>query len=185
MEEIISLPTASPENSAIETLIYRWKTPIYTLCYRLTGKKDEADDLFQETWIHIMEKLNRYDSAFDFLPWAKMVCINVFRDRCRSFNRFIAVFKTYSSDEDYAYHYENAVDGTTDINPSENDATMLLLKCIGSLSPSLRLPLVLFYYEDYSYDDIADFLHIPSGTVKSRISRAKAEIKKLMEAHYE
>lgn len=168
---------------SIEVLVHRWKTPLYTLCYRLTRKREEADDLFQDTWIRIMEKINQHKTDCEFLPWAKTICINLFRDRCRMFNRISAVFTSFSTHEQYTYHYENAAD----TQPSADDDLNkdALQKCMRRLSPLLRGVLVLSYYEDYSYEEIANVLQIPQGTVKSRINRAKEMLKEYMEDFYE
>lgn len=177
--------TESSNNTtrSIELLVHTWKTPIYTLCYRLTRKREEAEDLFQDTWIRIMEKIDQHNTDCAFLPWAKTICINLFRDRCRVFNRMTSVFTSFSTHEQYAYHYENAADANV-ANGNDPDSEAVQ-HCMRRLSPLLRGVLVLSYYEEYSYEEIADLLHIPQGTVKSRINRAKQILKEYMEAYYE
>lgn len=160
---------------ALNILIERYKTALYRFCYHLTSNKQEADDLFQDTWVKAVEKIRQYDNSRAFNVWLFSIAMNNYRDKYRKAKRWLSkltdVFgENIQSEEPTAAEH---VEG--------KEVKDLLVKCINELKDSYRIPLILYYYKEISYEDIAKILDIPLGTVKSRLNSAKKKLKEIME----
>jgi len=163
----------------INTLINKYKKPLYNLCFRLTLNRSDADDLFQETWIKAAQTLGRVDSGY-FRQWLFRVCINRYKDDYRKDKRRKDVlYNQFDSNEQKDFILENTNYALS--AEEEYEAKMsyqTLMAHINLLSHKLKIPMVLYYFEQLSYKDIAEIMNIPEGTVKSRLNAAKAVLKK-------
>lgn len=167
-----------------DILVDRYKEPLYSFCRKLTGSRIEADDLFQDTWVKAIRNLHRCDPEKRFINWLFTICINLYRDRYRKLSRWLKVIKSHLSSE----HLDTDLAGieSPDAGPGDNalknEQEKILRRALNSLKDSFRIPLILFYYRDFSHEEIADILAIPKGTVKSRLAAARSHLKKLVEA---
>ena len=66
-------------------MIYEHKDQLYRLCLYLEKDKERADDLFQDTWVKVLEKLHTYDASRAFYPWLTQIAVNTYRDKLRRF----------------------------------------------------------------------------------------------------
>jgi RNA polymerase sigma-70 factor (ECF subfamily) len=173
----------SGHEEAIDMLVDKYKNPLYKLCYHLSEEKFDAEDLFQETWIRVIKNLKRYDCDRAFRTWLFSICINLYKDKYRKKKRWLSVIKEYFSDEDKDHEMENASDEYP--LPEEKLISNMekgkLRKNLSMLEDIYRIPILLYYFKDISYNDMAAILQIPVGTVKSRLNYARGKLKKMME----
>lgn len=159
------------KNKIINDYINQYKKKLTRLCLNLCGNYPDADDLFQETWIKVIKNFDTFDSSKDFEKWLFSICINTYKNNCRSFSRHNTI--SFASAEEKELFLSSIPD--TDIKNEEYEQ---LLEIIGQLPEKYRIVLSLRYFNDYSEKDVAKILNIPVGTVKSRLNKAKQLIRR-------
>lgn len=168
----------------LDILVHRYKDSLYGFCYHLTSNKNEAEDLFQDTWLKVVDKVQYYDLNKKFSTWLYTVTLNLYRDRYRKAKRWLSKIRFMFDDEEGNSELERIDSGEVAINDQleENELKRDLIKSINKLKDTYRVPLILFYYKDMTYEDIAQILDIPMGTVKSRLNTCKKILKEELEA---
>jgi len=163
----------------INILINKYKTQIYNLCFKLTLNRSDADDLFQDTWIKVGKSLQRADQKY-FKQWLFRLCINCYIDNYRKEKRRKDVFyNLYDSNEKKDYVLENTNYSLSAEEEYEcKKDYQKIIEHINMLPEKLKIPMVLFYFQQMKYTDIAKILKVPEGTVKSRLNAAKQRLKK-------
>ena len=159
---------------------------VYALCYRFTGNAADAEDLTQDVFLKIYSNLPSFDAARGSLPvWITTMTRNLLVD---NFRRTRNQRATGSLDEGWDGSDElKPVDRLTTSGPSPHDAVVrreleeMVQKALALVSPELREAVILRDLQDLDYKEIAQVLDIPEGTVKSRISRGRAELARLLE----
>src|ERR1700722_15813270 len=146
----------------------------------LTGKREVAEDLFQETWIRVLMRGAQYNGKARFDTWLFTIARNLVIDLSRK--RTMASLDEMSDANGDDRPFEIAMDGPSPLEQfqsRENSAEVseVLLK----LDPTYREVLVLRFYEELSLDEIANVTRAPLSTVKSRLYRGLAALKPEME----
>jgi RNA polymerase sigma-70 factor, ECF subfamily len=167
----------------METLIERYKDSVYKFCLFLTKSQQEADDLFQETWIKVLKYIHQFDADKTFNPWLTSITLNIYRDRYRKSKRWISVIKQYFSQDEYTQEFKNIKSPLPDPQEAviDTEQSEQLRVCINNLDDTYRLPIILFYFKELSHQEISHLLQIPIGTVKSRLSNGRKKLKEGME----
>lgn len=161
-----------------ENLFNKYKNQIYSLCLKLTRDKNEAEDLFGDTWVKINAKLSNIKEGQNEFNWIYTVCLNTYRKNAKRNARILKDdFKTIE-EQDAAL--ENIYDKNSDVEKiiSDNEEKAIIKKAINKLDDKYRIPLILFYYKDCSYTDVATIMKLPLSTVKYRLSFAKEKLAK-------
>lgn len=141
------------------------------LCISLCKNKFDAQDLYQSTWEKVIRKHKKYNPDLPFDKWLYRICINTHKDMLKSpFRRRNFEFNT--SEE-----LENVLNSVTDTEVSKDDF-IALHQAISKLSLEKRQVVALYYFKDLNTKEIASILEIPEGTVKSRLSSAREQIRK-------
>ena len=151
--------------SMMDELIEQHTPLLYRYAYRLTGNSHEAEDLTQQTYLLVQERGHQLRDVQALRSWLLTIVRNVFLKSRRHRGR------GRSLDD---IEEPQAVDESWDSPVDREQLQQALLE----LSEEFRSPLVLFYFEDFSYQQIADHMGVPIGTVMSRLSRAKTFLKK-------
>ncbi|HVX83960.1 MAG TPA: sigma-70 family RNA polymerase sigma factor [Phycisphaerae bacterium] len=174
------------DDAAMADLIGRYQQELFSFLCRFVADRAAAEDLFQETFIQIHRNAGAFDPERRFRPWLFTIAANKARDFLRAHGRRVA----YSLDNAAGH---GAADGegstfvdlmaaTTQAPPAELSHAEDVARVSAALAtmPALyREVLVLSYFHDFAYRDIADMLHIPLGTVKSRLHAAVAAFAKV------
>lgn len=163
----------------IEKLIDCYGTDIYRFCLKLCMHKANAEDLYQQTFLRMMEiemEMNWQDHPKTFLfSVANSIWKNDIRKKAR--HERIAPTMTISEvTENYVKDDGNLQQEVLD--GIRNDS---LLTCIQELPDKLRVPVELYYSFEYSLKDIATIMQIPTGTIKSRLAKARKIMKRRLE----
>ena len=179
--EIIRRCLAGDER-AYRQLLELYQRQVYTLALRMVRQVEDAEDLAQETFVRMFRALDRYDPSRPFPAWlftiASRLCIDHLRRRRL---RPVSLFQREAgSTEERMIDVEDPglrPDELTSHGEEERRAQEL----IDSLPPHYRIVVLLRHQQGLSYEEIADALHLPLGTVKARIHRARALLKRRLE----
>ena len=137
------------------------KDRVYSLALRLTGNPSEAADLTQEVFLKLLTRLSQFRSDARFSTWLHRIVVNAFLDRRRSTRRMVALTEATPTGA-----------GSGERDAQRRETARLLAEGVAGLEPTLRVPLVLRFVAGLSYEEIAEVLEMPLGTVASRLSRA-------------
>ena len=167
------------ENSAWEGLLRVYTRKIYNLCYRFTGRPEEAEDLTQEVFIKIFQTLQSFDAMQgSFSTWLHRVARNHLVDHYR---RTKKDRMTGSIEEDVETYEATPSPGASPHGQVEaRERKEQLQRALDRLSPDLREAVVLRDLHDLDYLEIAQVLGVPQGTVKSRINRGRLELARVL-----
>lgn len=169
--------------SSVESFIRAHEDSLYSLCRRLAGCRQDADDLYQQTWLKAIQKAQTYRHK-SFRNWLYTICINTFRDQCRRASRREKVTDDQLDAETQEYVIASASDGVSaESIVVENFEKQRLLDMVNRLPDKHRLPVVLYYFEDMDYSECASVLNVPIGTIKSRLNSAKKKLLEEMESN--
>ena len=165
-------------DAAWETIVNSFGRRVYNLSYRYTGRKEEAEDLTQEIFIRVYQNLKSYrPDAGTFQNWVLKVGRNLIIDHYRQTRRFQQAAGTEEMET------MNLRDNKLP-NPhraaEQLEASRFLQDGLQALSPELKEAIILRDLEGMAYQEIAELLSIPEGTVKSRINRGRLELAKLL-----
>ena len=167
------------EDSAWEALLRAYTRKIYNLCYRFTGRVEEAEDVTQEVFIKVFQTLKSYQAAQgSFATWLNRVARNHLVDHYRRARKD----RVTSSLEDELPAAEQKpsqqMEPTGQVESRERREVLQL--ALDKLSPDLREAVILRDLHDLDYEEIAQVLKVPQGTVKSRINRGRLELGRVL-----
>jgi RNA polymerase sigma-70 factor (ECF subfamily) len=164
--------------SAFETIIFNYQDRIYNLCRHMLGNAQDAEDAAQDTFLKAYQSLNDFKPNASLYTWLYRIAVNTCIDyRRRPFLE--SIFRRSDTGEEKVIEYAS----TSPSPEREYESKQMghaLKKGLAQLSRKLRTVIILKEVEGLSYEEIADVVDISTGTVKSRISRAREELKKLM-----
>ena len=159
---------------AFAEIVRRYQRAVYRVGYALTRNGSDADDLAQETFVRAWGAIGRFELGQPLYPWLARIATNLafslFRTRKRRpetpLEPLIEAGRQWGVEDDPAEH------------TARSEQAQRLRECFGELAPEHQAVLALRAINDLSYDEIARTLNIPIGTVMSRLSRARVELKK-------
>lgn len=181
-KQIIQLYT-SGRTEVADILIERYKEPLYRFCLHLTFNRHDADDLFQDTWAKAIEKIYTFDTGRPFNTWLLSIAVNTYKDGYRKAKRWMNKFRILFQSEGETDELDRIRDPGPSLEEQAEDKELKnsLLASLKNLEDTYRIPLILYYYKELSYESIAEILNIPLGTVKSRLNNGKKKLKDIME----
>jgi RNA polymerase sigma-70 factor (ECF subfamily) len=158
---------------SFENLVFIFEKPIFGYLLYSVGRKEDAEDLTQEVFIKVYKNLKSLDPNLNFKAWLFKIASNTLIDwwRKRGEERELFLiddkdinFETI--DEDFSYlKIETAKD---------------IAEALEKIRPEYKVVLLLFYWQGFSYEEIASILSLPLGTVKTKLRRAKLAIKEIL-----
>ncbi len=171
------------EEAAFAEILGRYCGAIYNLCYRMTRNAEDATDLAQEVFIKVFNLLDRFDEDYAFSSWLFRIatnhCIDFLR---RKRMRFQSIESATGADgEEYELQLPDT-GPTPDTVLQRKEALSLLEEVIGDLPPHYKAITLLRHDQQLSYEEIAEILQLPLGTVKARIHRARNMIQQMLKA---
>ncbi|MBN2043525.1 MAG: sigma-70 family RNA polymerase sigma factor [Anaerolineales bacterium] len=158
------------DDLAFSRLVEAYQRPVYNLCYRMLGNAGDAEDAAQETFIRAYKAIHRYDISRKFSTWLLSIASNYCIDQHRR-----RKLPTFSYDEFESPIIEDKGIGMeARMMQDERQAQVSVL--LENLSPKDKAAVVMRYWYDYSYDEIAAALSLSVSAVKSRLHRARKEL---------
>jgi RNA polymerase sigma-70 factor (ECF subfamily) len=170
------------DERAYREILDRYRSPIYSLALRMVRQAQDAEDITQETFVRMFRALERYDPTRPFAAWlftiASRLCIDHLRRR--RLKPISLIQRDASTAEEHEIEIEDPglLPDELAVHSEEETRTREL---IDSLPAHYRIVVVLRHQQDLSYEEIAETLHLPLGTVKARIHRARALLKQRIE----
>ncbi len=157
------------DRAALDQLLRRHYDRIHAVCRRITGSASDADDACQEALIKIVRSLPRFDGRSTFATWAYRIATNAALDELRRRKRRPSLQAVGDAAPD-------VVDEAASRRVGRIDDQLAIDDALGTLSDDFRVVVVLRDVVDLDYQEIANVLDLPLGTVKSRIARARAQL---------
>lgn len=170
--------TLAGDSQAFGELVQHYERDVFNLTYRMLNNRGEAEDAAQEAFLRAYSNLDRYDQSRSFKTWLLSIASNHCIDRLRRRR-----LTWLSLEEPLPPHPAL----TSDIpGPEEstltNERNVLVQELLDELSPDYRLAVVLRYWYDYSYAEIAEMLETTESAIKSRLFRARQALAKELES---
>ncbi len=164
---------------AFEQIVFALEKLIFNYLFRLLGSKSDAEDAVQDTFIKVYKNLKTYQPEKKFSTWVFAIAINTAYDSLRKRKYVIETDLTKALDlkdetklgEDPYYTAEREVNA------------QIVQKHLNQLKPVQKNLVLLYYYKDFSLQEIADLLKMPLGTIKTNLFRAREELKELITGH--
>lgn len=183
-DELVRLARGG-DDQAFDILFRRHYTRVANFAYRLEGSLDEAEDVAQTAFVRAHANLGRIRDGQAFLAWLYRTTLNIVRDRAKSARRkplvrFGDIRRADDGGGDGVY------EGTPDpsLDPARitvaSQLQQALEEAIAALPMEFREPLVMHHLQHMDVEDIASILGVPTGTVKSRLSRARARLREAL-----
>lgn len=169
--------TLAGDQEAFGELVLRYERDVFNLTYRMLGNRGEAEDAAQETFLRAYANLDRYDPARSFKTWLLSIASNHCIDRIRRRR-----LTWLSLEEPLPPH-----PALTSDTPGPEEATLdaersaAVQTLLEDLSPDYRVAVVLRYWYDYSYAEIAEMLGTTESAIKSRLFRARQALAQQLE----
>ncbi len=159
------------DEDAFALLVEAYQSPIYNLCYRMLGEAQEAEDAAQEVFLKAFRNLRRYDADRRFLNWILSIASNHCIDRLRKRRWKLVSFEALKSVPE-SQGYEPGPERRLAQKQEEQRLHSLLM----NLQPVDRAAVIMHYWYDYSYKEIAKVLSISVPALKSRLHRARRDL---------
>ncbi|HVF47478.1 MAG TPA: sigma-70 family RNA polymerase sigma factor [Pyrinomonadaceae bacterium] len=173
----------SGEEAAFEILIDRYSAGIYALLFRLTENAEEASDLTQDTFLRALRSIRGFRGESELKTWLYRIAVNESRNRHRWWKRRRRNV-TISLDDSIGDTNKTVSDGLADrsINPEEEtlrrEREYVLKAALLDIPEVFREAIVLRDIEGWTYEETAAALNVGLGTIKSRISRGRYELRR-------
>ncbi len=179
-------PQAAERRAApdFDTIVERYGPRLYALAYRLSGSREDAEDLSQEAMVRAYRGSNRFRGESDFYTYVYRIVINLWNNRLRRNRRWRLI--PFGDSWDRGKEERGGIGDPSDPGPGPHERlvgreqTRRVQDALSHLDPGLRAVLVLRVAEDLEYEEIAKMLRIPIGTVRSRLARARSRIRRLL-----
>jgi RNA polymerase sigma-70 factor (ECF subfamily) len=166
------------DEQAFEALYHAFERRVYLLCVRMTGDSSEAEDLTQETFLQIFRKISTFRNESAFATWLHRVAVNVVLMHHRRKRLQLVPFEHADvSQEEPAWREYGAEDGTL-VGLIDR---LLIRRAIGQLPEGRRAVLVLHDLEGYRHEEIAKLQDCSIGNSKSQLSRARWNMRALLQ----
>ncbi|MBX7246100.1 MAG: sigma-70 family RNA polymerase sigma factor [Candidatus Sumerlaeaceae bacterium] len=176
------------DSLAFDELISTHQERVLNTAFRLMGNYEEALDLTQEVFLNCFRKIGSFKGDSALSTWLYRITVNTAKNRWK-YQQSRGMHRTQSLDAPLATEDEERIRQFPDAQPtprkvaSDREAMASLESQLQSLSEEHRVVLVLRYIEELAYEEIAEILGLSLGTVKSRIHRARNDLRALMTDH--
>jgi len=161
------------DQAAWEEIVRLHRRKVFNIAYKFVGRHDLAEDLTQDIFLKLYRSLNTFDRRANFQTWLISVSRNLCIDHYRSVRK---ERETINRDIDASTLMPVSRDRSAYAQLELRDRVQLLRAALDTLPPTLRTAVLLRDIQELTYQEIADRLSVPEGTVKSRINRGRTEL---------
>lgn len=174
------------DESAYRELIRRYQRPVFSLIYRMVRDRELSEDLAQETFVKVLNAIDRYRPEFKFSSWVFKIANNAAIDHLRKKELDTLSLEggpdAVTAERIEATALQIGDSGESPLDELEaRELGSAIERAIGHLRPEYQTCIILRHVEGRPYDEIADILELPLGTVKTYIHRARAELREILE----
>src|SRR5438093_1425038 len=161
------------DQAAWELIVRQYWRKVFNVAYKFVGKHDQAEDLTQDIFLKIFKSLETFDRRANFQTWLISISRNLCIDHYRSVRK---ERETIDRDIDANQLTPESRDPGPVAALEQHDRVVLLRQALAALPETLRTAVLMRDIQEFSYQEIADALRLPEGTVKSRINRGRTEL---------
>ncbi len=166
-DRLLLLQAKQGNTAAFGEMVRRYQNAVFSVCYRLQGNRQEAEDMSQQTFIRAYQRLYTFEAERPFLPWIRRVaaniCLNAMERR-----------RLESVDVDSVEARLRAPPTDDPVEQAaEQDRVERLHAAILALPPAYRAVIELRHFQELSYEEVSEMLNLPLNTVKSHLFRAR------------
>ncbi len=173
------------DTTAYGRLVREYQDRVFNVCWRMCGNRADAEDLTQEAFVKALMSIGRFDGRSRFYTWLFRIAVNLTISALRKKKRRpTQSLDAGGSKRDGEDSGPRLVDGlaSNDDRPEERvmdrETQGIVLEALGSLEEEYRCVITLRDLESFSYEEIADILEVPTGTIKSRLHRARLALRR-------
>ena len=172
--------------AAFKEIVNRYKNPLYAFLRRFLKRHDLVEDVFQETFLQLYTSRETFDVKRPLQPWLFTIAANKAKDALRKQQKASmdmgAITDSTEASIDDVVNILTSYKTTPDEEVSRNETAQRIREIVANMPENLRSILILAYFEQFSYKQMAEILSIPIGTVKSRLHTAVVYFTKKWEA---
>jgi len=167
------------DQQAFKEILDRYRGPVFSVIVKMVRNKEEAEDLAQEAFIKAFNSLSSFNAQYAFSTWLYKIAINNCIDHFRKKKlKVCSLDKPMTAkDGDIKREFPD-VNLTADRDLLDTEKNKIIQDAIEELPEKYRMSIVYRHQEEKSYEEIAELMDIPLGTVKARIFRAREMLKK-------
>ena len=179
-DELIVARVCAGEDTLFAVLYQRYRAKTFALAYGMTGQREQADDLTQDIFLRVYQRLNTFQGHAKFSTWFYRISLNCCLNYCRHERSSTRLTSTAETTLPMLVEVRRTEEAHEALLRQEvqQQIKMALL----SLKPQLRMLLILKEIEGLSYDEIAERLECSTGTIASRLSRARQLLARKLES---
>lgn len=167
----------------LSQLIEQYGNILYGFCCQLTGSQQQAEDLYQNTFLTAMERLDKIRRDTNPKSFLAGIAIRLWKNQRREENRRQSLAPSQCLDDTFSLACPAEEESEAQLLSKER--ILAVRHAVWQLEPRLRLPVTLYYTARFSIPEIVKTLKIPSSTIKSRLHKARALLKKQGKKYYE
>ncbi len=172
---------------SFEELYERYGTRVLNLIHRMTGNEEVARDLAQDVWLRVHGHLDRFEARADIFTWIYRIAVNLTlnhlaREKRRRWIDLLdqSIGEVLSEESEDLVMPSPSRAARQDRAVENDERARALWEAVQSLDPKYRVPIVLFHYEDQSYQQIADTMGLSMVAVQARIFRGRKQLAKIL-----
>ncbi len=156
---------------------------LYSLCFNYVQNPHDALDLVQEIYIKVFKNIDKFDTDMPFHPWIRKISVNTCLNFTRTIKNNVISMNASISDSDDEITLEDTFLSKEDVleDVINSETKNIIKRYLNEMQEEYRMVIILRYYEELSYNEIAEIIGKPLGTIKTEIYRAKAILKKKLE----
>jgi RNA polymerase sigma-70 factor, ECF subfamily len=173
-DEQLAMGLQRGNSDCLAPLVERHHSPLLGFLYRMCGSdRALAEDLVQESFLRLIRSIHQYRHPRPFKPWLYAIAVNLARDHYKSADSRHTDSMTDS--------FDASIESALDESLFRAEDAKRVAAAIAALPDHQRETVILRYYQDLSLNEVAEILHIPTGTVKSRLSLGLNRLRVLLE----
>ena len=177
------------DSEAMERLILKYQNRIYNVILKICANADDAAELTQETFVKVIENIDKFEGRSSFYTWAFRIAVNLTLNYCQRSGRLGLRSLDAEADEHHGQARQQLKEFLNDDSSPDPAAVAankelceIVVRALMKLDDAQRTVVVLRDIEGMNYAQIAKVLDVELGTVRSRLSRARSNLREIMEA---
>ncbi len=168
------------DTTAFAVLVNRYKDMVFTLALKMIGNREEAEEVSQDTFVKIYEKLNGFKGDSKFSTWVYRITYNSCLDRIKKYKKEHDTFTIDTSTENQISTLETAFDIM-----ERSDRKKVVKECLDKLPSEDSIVILLFYYDELSLSEISKVIGIGQNHVKVKLFRARKRLATILRQRLE
>jgi RNA polymerase sigma-70 factor (ECF subfamily) len=169
------------QTAAFGELVRRYQDRLYNTVYRLVGSAEDAQDVVQEAFLHAYQSLDRFKGDSRFFTWLYRIAVNSAISLKRKHRAVLSIHASREGQGGGAEPLDNSEFSQPGQTLERAEEERRVQAALSRMSAEHRAVLILKDMEDQKYEDMAAILQVPIGTIRSRLHRARLELRELLE----